>query len=300
MANPARRLAERFKPNIFDRLKQSTEAKARRREKPVRVVDTSPTVPAPRRNTAFDAPLGMMTRGTISAVTYTNSETVWNIWHGGTGSTLTACTTDNSTIWNAWNSGIISIQTTGSATTWNQWQDVDPYANLGPRRLVETPEQRAQRDAEEARYRAERDAQNARWREEDRARARKKEEADDTALKLLVSMLNDQQKSDLKNHKYFFVDAPSGRLYRIDYGTHGNVKVVDRNTRKIIERLCIQPNGVPTGDANLMQKLLIETAEDVFRSHANITLEDGRIIYGKTENLTGDRLAEVIPLRRAA
>ena len=49
-----------------------------------------------------------------------------------------------------------------------------------------------------------------------------------------------------------------------------------------------------------MQKLLIETAEDLFRSHANITLNDGRVLYGKTENLTGDKLAEGIPIRRVA
>jgi hypothetical protein len=224
---------------------------------------------------------------------------VWNVWHQnpGTGGLISSATT-----WNQWTNQIVTITAPTYATTtqiWETWQDIDPYRGAGPRRLLD-PAEAARRQAEEQRWREEEAARTARWREDERVRLRKKEEADETAMKLLVSMLNDQQRSDLKNHKYFLVDAPSGRLYRIDYGTHGNVKVIDRQTRKIIERLCIQPNGVPAGDANLMQKLLIETAEDLFRSHANITLEDGRIVYGKTENLTGDKLAEVIPIRRAA
>ena len=295
----AARLEDRFKPSVFDRLKQSTEAKTKRREKPVRVVDTSPTVPVPKRRSEFAAPTGMFDQGTGGSI-YGHTQTIWNAWTAGTASTITysaTCATDNA--WQVWSTNPI-IHTTSAVTTWGLWQETAVQTIRGGLGPVETPEQRARRDAEEARYRAEREQQNARWREEERARLRKKEEADERALQLLVSMLSDQQRSDLKNHKHFFVDAPSGRLYRIDYGTHGNVKVVDRLTRKITERLCIQPNGVPAGDANLMQKLLIETAEETFRAHANITLEDGRIIYGKKEDLDNVQLAKVIPLRRAA
>ena len=310
MPNLAEKLKDRFKPGIFDRLKQSREARQLTRnrkttpkqipdvvEQPRRILDTQTSVFGNQGVLQQQIWNGWSTQLTASTSCVTND--VWNVWHQNTG---TGGLISSATTWNQWTNQIVTVTAPTYATTtqiWDEWQTM-PQPMYGRPTNHFTPEELARRRAEEERYRAEEAARTARWHEEERVRLRKKEEADDTAMKLLVSMLNDEQRNDLKRDKHFFVEAPSGRLYRIDYGTHGNVKVVDRNTRKIIERLCIQPNGVPAGDANLMQKLLIETAEDLFRSHANITLEDGRILYGKTENLTGDRLAEVIPMRRAA
>ena len=302
MANLAQKLKDRFKPGIFDRLKQSREARSLPRNRKTETKKIPDAVEQPRRILESQTTnVGWNTQLTASTCcdTGTTSSNIWNVWHQdtGTGGLISSATT-----WNQWTNQIITITAPTYATTtqiWNDWQTM-PQPRYGRPTNHFTPEELARRRAEEERYRAEEAARTARWHEEERVRLRKKEEADDTAMKLLVSMLNDEQRNDLKRDKHFFVEAPSGRLYRIDYGTHGNVKVVDRNTRKIIERLCIQPNGVPAGDANLMQKLLIETAEDLFRSHANITLNDGSIIRGKVENLTGDRLAEVIPMRRAA
>jgi len=309
--NLAEKLKDRFKPGIFDRLKQSREARQQTRNRKTEQKKIPDVVEQPRRildtQTSIFGNQGVLhtqqiwngwnTQLTASTSCVTND--VWGVWHQNTG---TGGLISSATTWNQWTNQIITITAPTYATTtqiWNDWQTM-PQPMYGRPTNHFTPEELARRRAEEERYRAEEAARTARWHEDERVRRLKTDEAEATAMKLLVSMLSDQQRSDLKTHKHFFVDAPSGRLYRIDYGTHGNVKVVDRNTRKIIERLCIQPNGVPAGDANLMQKLLIETAEETFRAHANITLEDGRILYGKTENLTGDKLAEVIPIRRAA
>lgn len=312
MAAPARRLAERFMPTLAEKLKQSADAKEKMRErianKPKLLVVDTETQRQPNMGLTPPVPGAQLesVRRDYEPTGFFRNEVTWRVWNTGSGSTLTtnSCCDDP---WHQWNDAHTITSGQNTIRIWQGWVDQDPQLGRGPRQLVqhrqqftETPEQRRVREEQEQRYRAEQAAANARYEEERRAAENRRKEADDRAMKLLVSMLNDQQKADLKRDKHFYVEAPSGRLYRIDYGTHGNVKVVDRVTKKIIERLCIQPNGVPAGDANLMQKLMIETAEDVFRAHANITLEDGRMVYGKTGLLDGDRLAEVIPIRRAA
>lgn len=308
MAALARRLAERFMPTLAEKLKQSADAKEKMRErvanktKPM-VVDIE-TKKAPPR--AQDAEPTRIIRSTSSLLTTSCNDDPWAQWVSITATSNGTTTGDIWYDWNRQHTYASTAITTNTVTIWRDWVDQSPqrrgviHTGLGRQVPAETPEQRRVREEQEAQYRREREAANARYYEEQRAAENRRKEADDRAMKLLVSMLNDQQKDDLKKYNHFFVEAPSGRLYRIDYGTHGNVKVVDRISKRIIERLCIQPNGVPRGDANLMQKLMIETAEDVFRSHANITLEDGRMVYGKTGLLDGDRLAEVIPIRRAA
>jgi hypothetical protein len=329
-SNLAKKLADRFKPGIFDRLKQSQDSKQQAKERHLHVVPPpkperkkekkQPTtlIQQPRgvleSSTTYAQSDGMFRRNEIwrewnthaTATTCYDTETVWNIWHGGTGGSITCNGLGSAqTVWQGWTSGNVNIRTniitSSIGETWDNWNARAPHREprLDPR-PVETPQQRIVREQQEAQYRADRAAENARYDEQRRTAENRRKEAEDRAMQLLVSMLNPQQQSDLKNYKYFFVEAPSGRLYRIDYGMHGNVKVVDRVTRKIIERLCIQPSGVMAGDANLMQKLLIETAEDAFRAHANITLENGAVIHGRYEGLSDERIDNVIPLIRKA
>lgn len=321
MANWAQRIADRFKPKIGERLKQSAEAKKQTKDRHLGIVP-KPKVVAPVQQ----HPRRILESQTTDVNVYGEVTTrqIWREWSqngilrstgsitGGTGDTWGAWNTMGTSsaiydtnVWNAWTTGprITIHQNINTATTWSSW--VDESHNVRPqnmpRRNVEQERQyRAEEEARLARYRAEDEARNAKWREDERIRANKKKEADDRAMKLLVSMLDAQQRSDLKAYNYFLVEAPSGRLYRIDYGMHGNVKVIDRVTRKIIERLCIQPSGVPAADANLMQKLLIETSEEAFRAHANITLENGSVVYGRREPLDDAALDNVIPIRRAA
>lgn len=316
MPNLARKNDERFKPSIFERLKQSVKDKARKGRR-LHVVDTETLPPAPTTvptstpilntgpiltNAAWDiGTTGLIKQHQVWKIwtdtsNINSATTAWSRWNCNHLETKTASGYDP---WHQWITNI-KFQTTNSATTWENWNNqwIPGAVTLGHR--WPTPEEQKRQDEELAKVRAETEARLARFREQERETARKRKEADDRAMVLLMSCLDEQQKADMKRYQHFFVEAPSGRLYRIDYGTHGNVKVVDRMTRKVIERLCIQPNGVPAGDANLMQKLLIETAEDTFRSHANITLEDGRIVHGLTTLLDNTKLAKVIPLRKAA
>jgi hypothetical protein len=297
MSKRAEKLADRFRPSIFDRMKQSWKDRQRNR---------------PREKRAMAGGMAAPIGGSIYAPTggaQWKDQTIWQTWATNQNDTTTSA-------WNIWTSnGTVgwphNVITANAAwtiwtqtptvsvhvdTAWQNWMMYPPSTRRDWTPPVETEAQKKLREAAEAQRRID----NARWQEEQRVADRKKKEADDRAIELLLSVLTEEQKRDFKREKHFFVDAPSGRLYRIDYGTHGNVRVVDRQTKKVIERLCIQPNGVPAGDANLMQKLLIETAEDVFRAHANITSADGRVAYGITELLTHEKLAKVIPFRKAA
>lgn len=287
-------VAERFKPSICERLKQSGEdKKLKGARKPQLVKKKEPTpMPVPifatlQNNTNTPT---LTANLQVARTTARGSETVWVRW-----STTTSCNTGSTLdIWDEWNTG--SMLTTGS-TVWSMWNEYGQRSRLlrpDPRPLqrpaiqvLETEEDRRRRNEQEQRFRREEEEKQSKVRA-----------AYERAMTLLKSCLNSEQKDSLEKSRFFYVTAPSGRRYRIDEGTHGNLKVVDKDGR-VIERLCVQPNGVPAGDAMLVQKLMIETAEDALRSHANITLKDGRILYGNPALLDNQKLAEVIPLRRA-
>ncbi len=120
--------------------------------------------------------------------------------------------------------------------------------------------------------------------------------------------MDEEQRGDLARHGHFLVRAPaSNRLYRIRTGRAGNIDVVDpahRHDRsRYIERLCVHPRElVPNGDTMATQKLMIECAEEALRQYANISYADNYNRYDRAPPglLTGQRLAEIIPIRRAA
>lgn len=322
-----RRVQERYRPGVFDRLNQAKMAKGLKRNR-LHVAPPPPTPPpAPRRSTAFFGGNGVLDtasptseetgivrvrsiNGTFQAMPTGGTARVWRTWVDNSTTGLT--TNSATTVWNTW----VSAGTMTSAATtydiwdswvvgtggarqdavWGVWQSQPQPIYRGRIQHVESEEQKKLRAEQAERWRREEEERRARLAAEDQ----KRKLAEETAIKLLMEVLTDEQADCLVRHGYFLVDAPSGRLYRIDKGTHGNVKVIHRQTRKIVERLCIQPNGVPAGDAMLMQKLLIETAEETFRAHANITLEDGKLVYGDSSPLDGDKLAKVIPIRKAA
>lgn len=333
MARFFKELAERFKPGIFERLSQSAAAKKKLREEPAPApqvktvqVDTTPTggrIIRAQIDIETTMPTQTSNQSDWDAIRLLQRDMKWRSWHTQTNS-ITACTSHNDP-WNQWftaGTGSITIHSCADTATtdgiYEAWITNGATANIGnivhdtrvahwilenertrPARR-ESAAARRRREEEEARYLREQREANDRYRKEEIEREAKRKAAEDRAMELLRFMLTPEQQSDLKNHKHFYVNAPSGRLYRIDQGTHGNLKVVHRETRKIIERLCIQPPGVPAGDAMLMQKLLIETGEAALRKHANITLENGEVIRGDPTPLTGEKLAQIIPLRRAA
>jgi hypothetical protein len=68
----------------------------------------------------------------------------------------------------------------------------------------------------------------------------------------------------------FHLHTASGRRYRIERRTHGNVVLYDERGREV-RRLCAQPHGVPVDDAVLAQKFQLEADEAAFLRVANAT-----------------------------
>ncbi len=303
-----RSLAERFKPSLPERLKQSAEAKTKRREPPPRpaplpkskdVIHKGQIYP---NGTTYQTVIhgqsltNLEVRQVPTMVSMTSNRDIWSEWTTGHRFTTHA------ECWDTWQTGYATAHTTSLVETWVRWQTSDGQTGYAraPGGISMSSRQRIE-VAESEEMKKERLDREARWKAEDEvrraeaAKARKIQEAADArAMELLHSCMSVEQQETLRVHGFFYVKAKSGRKYRIDKGTHGNVKVVDKDNR-VIERLCIQPNGVPVGDSMLAQKLLIETAEDVFRRHANITLNNGQVIWAPDKDLlTGDKLAPVI------
>lgn len=307
-------IAERFKPSVPERLKQSLADKeaSRVRKKPVRKEKPKPVVNVtPVNITLNNQTLTRLEVRTVSAMqTLTgyreHKRDIWHEWSNG----ISFATTTNTDCWDSWVTGYhTNCATNGLVETWMRWQTSDGqtgYARSpgglsmgasygqgigGPRiEVAESEEMKRARLEREARWKTEQEA----IRKQEAERARIRAEADGRAMELLKSCMTQEQWESLCAVGFFYVKAKSGRKYRIDRGTHGNVKVVDKDN-KVIERLCIQPGGVPVGDSMLAQKLLIETAEDVFRRHANITLNNGQIIHSTERGLLdSDKLAPVI------
>ncbi len=321
-----------YKPNIFERLKQSNEDKKRRGHlKVVPPPRPSPIQPVQITGGIFRDTLtfnNIITTNTIASTTTINDS--WDQWNGmlmnqqtlysiqstaNAWSTWQQQTTGNSVAWRVWTDSGTSgctahIECWDTWQTpvvrykneWGRWVDTPSGSNqprrfvpeaqgLGRYRVEESEEQKKARADEEARWRAEALERQKKLDEENKRLL----EAKARAMSLLKACLTKEQVACLEKNKFFYVTAKSGRKYRIDQGTHGNVKVVDRDN-KVIERLCIQPDGVPEGDSMLAQKLMIEVAEDQFRRHANITLNDGKILYGAGGLLDNTKLAPVIPI----
>lgn len=105
------------------------------------------------------------------------------------------------------------------------------------------------------------------WERAEADRERKHTEARAKARALLFAGLDRDQIESLEKHRYFDLKV-AGRCYRIHQGTHGNVRLLDDAGREVT-LYCAQPNGVPTEDAMLAQKLLIESDEAAFLRVAN-------------------------------
>ena len=177
---------------------------------------------------------------------------------------------------------------------WRAWiqMDADERARLEAeeRRRIEAEEQRQQLREQQAQLRREREAQRL--------------AANERAMVLLRSLLNERQRRDLAEHGYFFVTAPSGRMYRIRKGRAGNIDVVNPQDPHgpWVERLCVHPRElVPDADTMATQKLMLESGgEDALRQFANIRTPDHRYIHHAERGLlTADRYAEIIPIDRA-
>lgn len=97
-------------------------------------------------------------------------------------------------------------------------------------------------------------------------------EALQRATELLVATLSPQQAAEFKSTQAFTVHSKTGdRIYRVTYGTAGNVYELSKEGRKVA-KYCIHPSeDVPVPDVMLAQKLMLETDEKQFLKVANKT-----------------------------
>jgi hypothetical protein len=202
---------------------------------------------------------------------------VWNAWNSTYTCTASTCNTVN---WPFNQYAGTSGTTTNFTVTdyvWNAWNDRhEDLAGLRAVTDVQTLQRYTRRKMSAAELKAALE-QEKRLREEAEARLRKATEAKQRAEDLLRACLSAAQREDLdkKNCFYITVDGKDGKKerYRIDRGSHGNVKQVDERG-SIIRSFCIQPAGVPEGDILLTQKLWLESSEETreeFWATANIT-----------------------------
>jgi len=229
----------------------------------------------------------------VSCGTATNSGTVvdivwttWNVSYATSCSTSVSLTRNVSSlatggagvanqIWGIWTTATASGGTIGNTitltSTWTNWNE-QANAIADQRLAQQVVRQQAQRTQPSA-------EQLAAWREQERLRLERAEEAAreivaarSRARKLLVACLTPEQRDDLEKKKCFYLDCHSRdgtkRRYRIDEGTHGNVKLLD-DKGKVVGSYCVQPTGVPTEDAMLAQKLWLENDEEEFKRRAN-------------------------------
>lgn len=159
--------------------------------------------------------------------------------------------------WSMWSTAQHAAQVRAAVAHWQHWNEIrEARVEDVQAQLRNAEERHRQRVADHARRVAEADAANRR------------------AEDLLRRELTEEQNRDLDKKGCFYLETVdrdgSRRRYRIDRGTHGNVKRVDEKG-SILESLCIQPDNVPAADAMLAQKLWIESDEATFRRVANIT-----------------------------
>jgi len=141
------------------------------------------------------------------------------------------------------------------------------------RRPQKSPEQIAREAAEYERKRQLLVRDNAR-------KKRFKESAEQRARGLLLRMLNEQQREEMENDNRFHLTVHSQdgsmRVYRIDYGFQGNVKLLGADG-EVDSSYCIHSDSrLPYEDQMLAQKLLLEANEPEFLRIANKTIRRRR------------------------
>jgi len=105
---------------------------------------------------------------------------------------------------------------------------------------------------------------------EDRKSRAKRRLARIKAMHLLEDHLAPEQKKDLRRYGFFKMyvrnEAGEEKVYRIHKGIAQNIDLVEEGKKgdKVIDTLCAHPDGVPEGDAMLVQKLMLETNEKDF------------------------------------
>lgn len=264
---------------------------------------TGPTIPhvAPTNSLATEVPgrqAGpVIIHGDCSndITYYATNDQVWEIWnyvHALASTTVNSAATDatnyrvqaglqtlanhmamtNDHVWNAWNLRFMatSAATTTTLTmnaTWGHWNEqfVVEEQNRENRIRRQVAERRQPSAEEQERWRQE----ELRRREAEDRRLKDERDANQKAIILLKSCLSPEQKEEYEQKKCFHLIV-GDKKYRIKQGSHGNVELIDKDG-KVKRTFCVQPRGVPEGDAMLAQKLLLATDEKRFYELANVT-----------------------------
>lgn len=190
-------------------------------------------------------------------MTSTSAMNTWGIWIDD--HTTTAATTTN--IYHNW---VISGQTYTDTVIVSSSDSLYPTDES-----IEDRIQRIQREAEQQRI-----AENERRiaaRERSARLAAEMQQANDKAKIILVETLNNNQRRDFEKHGHFFVQSPSGRLYRIREGRAINIDLMKGQSRtEVQQRLCAHPEiNCPNPDTMLVQKVMLENMESEFLRIAN-------------------------------
>jgi hypothetical protein len=246
-------------------------APAGKRERAGKAAPAKPkrTAPAPRRSTSSQTTTLFIPDWSETVVALNSAVTQFIRYSG----TATATTMNDA--WPFWITDNSTCTATGHAV-WTEWQrPMRGYAE--EHRAVIDAAIRAQgRVSPEARARIE--ARDRAYAEEARKAQLQREAANRKAEILLRSLLSPEQIRDLESKHHFFMRDKHGRLYRIDRGQHGNVKLLDRDLR-VVESYCIQPRGgLPDADAMAAQKLLLEADPEHFHQVANVSAPTGQLI----------------------
>ena len=166
-------------------------------------------------------------------------------------------TTSSNELWYQWND---SYTTTSIASTeiYTSWIYDTTASTICYEESIEQQLNRIQVLAQE------RQAQQ-RQREQERLQAHQK------STIILSESLNHQQRRDFDKLGYFFVQSPSGRLYRIREGRAINIDLMKGQSRNVVEkRLCAHPHiDCPNRDTMLVQKVMLENMEHEFLRIAN-------------------------------
>lgn len=204
-------------------------------------------------------------------ITYDSSSSavVWDAW---------STTVTSNSVWVAWTSptATVTVASNQANLVWGQWIKDCTAVTSNPWYSTWTERPVVRRPPLTAEELARREEQRRLDRLEREARIQARKEAEIRARKLLEDNLSPRELQELRENKFFFVHAPSGRKYKIEEGSHGNVKLVDPNNDNHLAALCAQPNGVPEGDSTLAQKLMIMCDEAAFLRVANHSILNGR------------------------
>lgn len=184
-----------------------------------------------------------------SASTSATCETWTNWTDDGTGDTWTTWTSANMADTSLSNSVTVTCEPATNGTVWVRWND-------GIHTQVDPPEETAEE-------RREREAREERARIEAAEREKEREAAQERARQALIDHLTDKQLEVFeRNHSVPVTAFKSGNKYLIEKGRSGNVRVLDKDGRTR-ERLCFHPRILcPDYDVMLMQKLMLESAEE--------------------------------------